>query len=122
MDSLVRTILLARSALRHGLGVILALALSVFLVTDLTWNFDPRFRYPAALLFAVAFGASARARYRQSDLVSSRGWQETELGMFSVLGLLGLAAYVDGNLDGSTYPVIHLFGSAVGACGSLGDS
>ncbi|HNS95599.1 MAG TPA: sensor domain-containing diguanylate cyclase [Polyangiaceae bacterium] len=109
MDSLVRTILLARSALRHGLGVILALALSVFLVTDLTWNFDPRFRYPAALLFAVAFGASARARYRQSDLVSSRGWQETELGMFSVLGLLGLAAYVDGNLDGSTYPVMFIF-------------
>ena len=108
MDSLVRTVLLARSALRHGLGVLLALALSVFLVADLTWNLDGRWRYPAGLLFAVALVASVRARYRQRETTSPRTLQETELGMLCALGLIGLAAHVDGSLDGSTYPVLYV--------------
>lgn len=109
MDTLVRTVLSARTIMRYGLGILLALALAVFLVADLAWDIDGRWRYPAFLLYGLAVLVAARSRFRQRGTPSvNTTLREIELGMLTVLGLLGTAVYVDGNLDGPMYPAVYV--------------
>ena len=108
MDKLVRLVLSARSTTRNGLGLLLASGFAAALVTDLTLHFDARWRYPVVLLFLLSIGTTVRALVRPSPLTGSRALREVELGMHMGIGLLGVAAYVDGSLDGTTYPVLYV--------------
>ena len=108
MDTLVSTVLVARGTLRLSLVGLIVLLLTAFLVVDLTWNLDSYWRYPAGLVFAIGVAASAWARFQRRKAEKPHVVQDAVLGMLSVLGLLALALYVDGNLEGSTYPIVYV--------------
>ena len=109
MDSLVRMVLSARSATRNGIGIVLVMGIAAWFVLDLALDLDPRWRYPAVLLYTITLIAAARSRFRQQATPSAATTlREAELGMLAGIGLLAVATHVDGHLDGPTYPALYV--------------
>lgn len=102
----MRTVLVMRNAVRLSAGALMVLLLAVFLVADVAWTLDSRWRYPAIALFILAFGTSVRKLNRDNRRTSVAN--TLELSILCTLGLISASMYVDGNLDGPVYTSVYV--------------
>ena len=91
---------------RQGIGLLAAFGLALFLVADLALQLDPRWKYPVIGLYLIALayviGKKTRTAGARTRLV------ELQIGWMTSIGLLALALYLDGGLDGTFYPMIYV--------------
>ncbi len=109
MDTLVRSALALRRTARRITGILVAGAFSAAWIADLVLQIEPKWRYPAVVLYVLLVTSRIRAKLRRRPNDDFRSLIDCELFMLLSTAALAITVRADGNLDGPTYPVVYAY-------------